>query len=146
MSKQVSYNNERLDTDEVLAGSKYKVRANERRDTDEVIEENEQRRKPRVSQHFSATKPQEFISPRGSYAAPERRNTTVASSRSQVISGGQLGERKEKVKSIYDRKFTINHNNRVEPNFNSSSYQEHARASFKKRILYHICFLGIRPK
>ena len=37
----------------------------------------------------------------------------------------------------FDRKFTINHNNRVEPNFHSQSYQEEARNSFKKRMQYN---------
>lgn len=36
-----------------------------------------------------------------------------------------------------DRKFTISHNNCVEPNFHSESYQSEARASFKKRMKYN---------
>lgn len=39
--------------------------------------------------------------------------------------------------ALTDKKFTINHNNTVEPNFNSMSYQEQARASFKKRMQYN---------
>ena len=45
-------------------------------------------------------------------------------------------ELKSFVKRV-DRKFTISHNNRVQPNFNSQTYQEEARASFKKRMGYN---------
>jgi len=36
-----------------------------------------------------------------------------------------------------DKKFYINHNNSVEPNFHSQTYQIEARASFKKRMQYN---------
>ena len=39
--------------------------------------------------------------------------------------------------SYAQRKFTISHNNMVEPNFHSESYQEEARNSFKKRMQYN---------
>lgn len=42
--------------------------------------------------------------------------------------------RESKSVKKFDRKFTISHNNQVEPNFNSISYQEEAKASFKKRM------------
>lgn len=36
-----------------------------------------------------------------------------------------------------DKKFFINHNNRVEPNFHSQTYHLEAKASFKKRMQYN---------
>jgi len=36
-----------------------------------------------------------------------------------------------------DRRFTISHNNQVEPNFHSETYQIEAKASFKKRMQYN---------
>ena len=59
--------------------------------------------------------------------------TTVMSS--SVAHSTELEERK--VVTHIDRKFTINHNNRVEPNFHSQAYQAEAKASFKKRMHYN---------
>ena len=40
-----------------------------------------------------------------------------------------------KVGSNYEeRKFTISHNNTIEPNLHAESYQQEARNSFKKRM------------
>ena len=69
----------------------------------------------------------------GLQSIPERRMTTQLSSAAAAPTEPDL---KTFVKRV-DRKFTISHNNRVEPNFNSMTYQEEARASFKKRMGYN---------
>ena len=68
----------------------------------------------------------------GLQSIPERRMTTQLSSAAAPAEP----ELKSFVKRG-DRKFTISHNNRVQPNFNSQTYQEEARASFKKRMAYN---------
>jgi hypothetical protein len=59
--------------------------------------------------------------------------TSVMSS--SVAHTTELEERK--IVPNFDRKFTISHNNSVEPNFHSQAYQAEAKASFKKRMHYN---------